>query len=395
MMNGITCDIAYKSLNKYTEELCGDTVQILRTDNSDILILADGMGSGVKANIFSTLTAKILGTMFLNGATLDECVSTIIDTLPIDRERQVAYSTFSILQVFDSGEAYLAEYDNPGCIFIRDGAVVPVPKQERMISGKKINEYRFKVMIGDAFLIMSDGTVHAGVGDLLNFGWEWKDIAAYALKESQTTISAMRLATNVCEACDELYGMKPGDDTTVACVRIIDRKPVHLMTGPAKDKADDSRMVHDFMTGGEETKRIISGGTSANIVSRVLDRELHVSLDYIDPDVPPTASMDGIDLVTEGVLTLNKAVHIIRQYAKPEGINEAFFKQLDEANGASEIARIIIEDCTEVTMYVGLAVNEAYQNPNLPLDLGIRQNLVGQLEAAIRAIGKSVKVIYY
>jgi len=394
-MSSTTCDIAYKSLNKYSEELCGDTVQILKTDSSDILILADGMGSGVKANIFSTLTAKILGTMFLNDATLEECVNTIVDTLPIDPERQVAYSTFSILQIFHSGEAYLAEYDNPGCIFIRDGDLSPVPKNEREIAGKKINEYRFKVKIGDAFLIMSDGTVHAGVGDLLNFGWEWKDIAAYALKEYRTTISAMRLATSVVEACDELYGMKPGDDTTVSCIRIIDRKPVHLMTGPAKDKADDARMVHDFMDGPEEIKRVISGGTSANVVSRILGKELHVSLDYIDPDIPPTAEMDGVDLVTEGVLTLNRAVHLIRRYADPSAIDENFFKELDKANGASEIARMIIEDCTEVTIYEGVAVNEAYQNPNLPLDLGIRQNLVGQLKSAIEAIGKPVRVIPY
>lgn len=391
----ITCDVAYRSLNKYSEELCGDKVEILKTDDSDILILADGMGSGVKANILSTLTSKILGTMFLNGATLEECVSTVVDTLPVCQVRQVAYSTFSILQVFHSGEAYLVEFDNPGCIFIREGNVVDIPKQERMIAGKKINEYRFHVRIGDAFLIMSDGTIHAGVGDLLNFGWEWKDIAAYALKEAAKTISAVRLATNVCEACDELYGFKPGDDTTVACMRIINRKPVYLMTGPARDKSDDSRMVRDFMSGGDEVKRIVSGGTSANVVSRELCRKLNVSLDYVDPDIPPTASMDGIELVTEGVLTLNRTLHLLRQYADIQNIPDNFFTELDRPNGAAQVAQMIIEDCTEVVMFVGLAVNEAYQNPNLPLDLGIRQNLAEQLKTAIEAIGKPVKVIYY
>ena len=117
---GVTVDVAYKSLNKFTEILCGDSVEILKTADSDILILADGMGSGVKANILSTLTSKILGTMFLNGATLDECVATIVETLPVCQVRGVAYSTFSILQVFHSGDAYLVEFDNPGCIFIRD-----------------------------------------------------------------------------------------------------------------------------------------------------------------------------------------------------------------------------------------------------------------------------------
>ena len=128
---GVTVDVAYKSLNKFTEILCGDRVEILKTEDSDIMILADGMGSGVKANILSTLTSKILGTMFLNGATLDECVDTIVETLPVCQVRQVAYSTFSILQVYHNGDAYLVEFDNPGCIFIRDGKLMPIPRNNR------------------------------------------------------------------------------------------------------------------------------------------------------------------------------------------------------------------------------------------------------------------------
>ena len=141
---GITVDVAYKSLNKFTEILCGDKVEILQTQDSDIMILADGMGSGVKANILATLTSKILGTMFLNGATLEQCVDTIVQTLPVCQVRQVAYSTFSILQVHHNGEAYLVEFDNPSCIFIRDGKLVPIPKNIREVEGKKINEYRFQ-----------------------------------------------------------------------------------------------------------------------------------------------------------------------------------------------------------------------------------------------------------
>jgi hypothetical protein len=392
----ITCDTAYKSLNKFSEELCGDKVEVLKTDDSDILILADGMGSGVKANILSTLTSKILGTMFRNGATLEECVQTVMATLPICSVRKVAYSTFSILQVFRSGQAVLIEYDNPGCIFIRDGKLMDIPRKERIISGKRINEYRFEAKPGDAFLIMSDGTIHAGVGSILNFGWDWKDIAAYALKKYGRTLSAIRLAANVCEACNELYGYRPGDDTTVACMRIINRKPVHVMTGPAKDPSDDERMVRDFMSGGGEVKRVISGGTSAQIAARILNRKLDVSsIGCMDPDVPPEAEMDGVDLVTEGVLTISQALKLLKAYKNPEQVSDSFFKELDKKNGASEVAKMIIEDCTDLTVYAGLAVNEAYQNPNLPLELNIRQNLVEQFRKAAEEIGRPVKVIYY
>ena len=391
----ITVDVAYKSLNKFTEVLCGDKVELLKTDDSNIMILADGMGSGVKANILATLTSKILGTMFLNGATLEECVETIVETLPICKVRQVAYSTFSILQVFHSGAAYLVEFDNPSCIFIRNGKLVPIPQNIREVQGKKINEYRFQVQRGDALILMSDGTVHAGVGQLLNFGWLWEDIAKYAVKQYALTISAMRLAAAICQACDELYQYRPGDDTTVACMRIINAKPVHLMTGPAQDPSMDEEMVRSFMSGDDSTKRIVCGGTSATIVSRILKKRLDVSMDYVDPDIPPIAYMDGIELVTEGVLTLNRVVQLLRRYVKNETVSEDFFLELDKPNGASMVAKMLIEDCTELHLYVGKAINSAYQNPGLPFDLGIRQNLVEQLKTAVEEMGKQVTVTYY
>lgn len=391
----ITVDVAYKSLNKFTEVLCGDKVELLKTDDSNIMILADGMGSGVKANILATLTSKILGTMFLNGATLEECVETIVETLPICKVRQVAYSTFSILQVFHSGDAYLVEFDNPSCIFIRNGKLVPIPQNIREVQGKKINEYRFQVQRGDALILMSDGTVHAGVGQLLNFGWLWEDIAKYAVKQYALTISAMRLAAAICQACDELYQYRPGDDTTVACMRIINAKPVHLMTGPAQDPSMDEEMVRSFMSGDDSTKRIVCGGTSATIVSRILKKRLDVSMDYVDPDIPPIAYMDGIELVTEGVLTLNRVVQLLRRYVKNETVSEDFFLELDKPNGASMVAKMLIEDCTELHLYVGKAINSAYQNPGLPFDLGIRQNLVEQLKTVVEEMGKQVTVTYY
>lgn len=391
---GVTVDVAYKSLNKFTEVLCGDKVEILQTEDSNILILADGMGSGVKANILATLTSKILGTMFLNGATLEECVETIVQTLPVCQVRQVAYSTFSILQVFNNGDAYLVEFDNPSCIYIRDGKLIPIPQNIRIIENKKINEFRFKVKKGDALILMSDGTIHAGVGRLLNFGWVWDDIATYAVKQYSLTISAMRLASSISRACDELYQFRPGDDTTVAVMRIIDSKPVHLMTGPAQRMEDDNRMVAAFM-GGESAKRIVCGGTSATIVSRVLKKRLDVSLDYVDPEIPPIAYMDGIDLVTEGVLTLNRVIQLLKRYVKNESVSEEFFLELDKPNGASMVAKVIIEDCTELHLYVGKAINSAYQNPGLPFDLGIRQNLVEQLKHTVEDMGKQVTVTYY
>lgn len=391
---GITVDVTYKSLNKFKEILCGDTVEILKTEDSDVCILTDGMGSGVKANILSTLTAKILGTMFLNGATLEECVETIVQTLPICQIRQVAYATFSILQVFHSGDAYLVEYDNPACIFIRDGKVIEIPKNPRIIKDKMINEFRFQVQKGDALILMSDGTIHAGVGRSKSFGWPWEEIADFAVEQYKNTISAVRMASAICEACDLLYENCPGDDTTVAVMRIIDRHPVHLMTGPPVRREDDEKMVADFME-DDTAGHIVSGGTSATILSRELGRGLNVSMDYADPEIPPVAHMEGLDLVTEGVLTLSRVVTLLKRFIEEKDPDLEFFRELDKKNGASMLAKILIEDCTELHLHVGRAVNSAHQNPGLPFDLSVRQSLVEQLKSKVENMGKRVTVVYY
>ncbi len=388
----VTIDVSYKSLNKHNEELCGDKVEILKTKDSNIIILADGMGSGVKANILATLTSKILGTMFLNGAELEECVQTIVKTLPVCKVREVAYSTFSILQIFNNGEAYLVEFDNPACVIIRDKALYNIPYKERIIEGRKIREYRFQVKMNDCFILMSDGVIHAGVGKALNFGWTWDNMAHYSVEATNATLSASRLVSILSKACDELYMHSPGDDTTIAVARIIDSKVVHLFTGPPLEKEKDEEVVQAFLSGN--AKRIISGGTSANIVSRIIEKPIKTSLNYTDKHLPPIASIEGIDLVTEGVLTLTRTLQLLKHYIE-EDVNEEFFLELDKENGGSLIAKMMIEDCTELHMFVGRTINEAHQNPNLPFDLSIRMNLVSQIADILRKMGKNVFISYF
>lgn len=389
----VSIDVAWKSLNKHHEELCGDKVEIIKTEDSDIMILADGMGSGVKANILATLTSKILGTMLYEGATIESCVETIAKTLPICKVRKVAYATFSILQIFHSGEAYLAEFDNPSCVFIRDGKIVKYPYETREIEGKKVHEYRFQVKKNDCFVLMSDGVIYAGAGSILNLqGWTWDAMAEYTLKCTKKTMSASRLAVMLSQACDELYEEKPGDDTTVAVARVIERRVVNIFTGPPKSREDDERLMHEFLH--TEGKKVVAGGTSANIAARVLGREIVTKVDSRNPDVPPTATLEGIDLVTEGVLTLGKCLKILKKYVNDE-FDAEFFDELDADNGASRLAKMLIEECTELNLFVGTAVNEAHMESELNFDLSMRQNLVHQLITIAEKMGRNVTVKYY
>ena len=386
----VSIDVAWKSLNKHHEELCGDKVEVLKTEDSDILILADGMGSGVKANILATLTSKILGTMLYEGAALESCVETIAKTLPICQVRKVAYATFSVLQIFHSGEAYLVEFDNPSCVFIRDGKIVNYAYETREIEGKKIHEYRFQVQKNDCFVLMSDGVIYAGAGSILNLqGWTWEAMAEYTLKCTKKTMSASRLAVMLSQACDELYEEKPGDDTTVAVARVIDRRIVNVFTGPPKEKKDDERMMYEFMHYGRK-ESCGRRNVDANIAARILGKEIVTKVDSRNPDIPPMAVIEGIDLVTEGVLTLGKCIKLLKKYVRDE-FDAEFFDELDAENGASKLAKLLIEECTELNLFVGTAVNDAHRESELNFDLSMRQNLVEQLVSTAEKTGKKSK----
>lgn len=385
----VSIDVAWKSLNKYTEELCGDKVEILKKEDSDVVILSDGMGSGVKANILATLTSKILKTMFAYDLPIEESVEMIAKTLPICKVREVAYSTFSILQIFHSGEAYLVEFDNPSCIFIRDGKIVKIPFETREIEGKTIREYRFCVKLGDCFVLMSDGTIFAGVGELLNFGWTWDSIAEYTLKCTKDTLSAGRLAAMLSDACNDLYMERPGDDTTVAVVRVFEQHIVNIFTGPPSSRTMDKSVMEDFMA--SEGSHIVCGGTTAKIASAYLNMPV-IPNDDGTADVPPTSKIKGLDLVTEGVLTLGKALKLLKQFDSGD-VSGEFFDAIDENNGAAKLTSVILENCTDVRLFVGTAANAAQQN--IGFDISVRSNITEQLKSVLESLGKRVSIRYY
>ena len=385
-------DTAYRSLFKYGEELCGDNVRITRTEDSVFAVLADGLGSGVQANILSTLTSTIISTMLTEGAAMEQAVETIVSTLPICSVRKLAYSTFSVLQIKDTGEAYLAEFDNPACIFIRNGELMELEMTDKEYAGKTVYESRFTVFPGDVLALISDGVVYAGVGSILNFGWTWESVAEWLRKESLKEKSAPRLAAALSQAVKELYMDKPGDDSTVMVARISPRQVVNMFAGPPKNKDDDPKMVRDFMT--SSGKKLICGGSSANIVARVLNRSIETSLDYVDPLIPPIATIQGIDLVTEGVLTLSRTVEILQEYLDHE-TDSFYFKKLDEKNGAAMLAKILLEECTTLNLFIGTAINPAHQNPGLPSDLSIKLKLIDKLCGLMERLGKRVTKKYY
>ena len=390
-MNDLCVDIGYKSINKHGEQLCGDMIQIVKNDSSTILVLADGLGSGVKANILSTLTSKIISTMVAAGMAIEDCVDTIVSTLPVCKTRGVAYSTFTIIKIMDSsGVAKIFQYDNPKVIFLRDGKSVDYETTSRTICDKTILESQLQLKENDVFIAMSDGAIYAGVGTLMNYGWQRDNIVAYAEEKYDSVKTATAIATEIDDACNDLYGGVPGDDTTVAALKIRRRKVVNLLFGPPSNPKDVNKMLTLFFAKSGE--HIVSGGTTSSLTAEFLGKELITSIDYIDPKIPPTAKIEGVDLVTEGVLTINGVLEYVKDYSeKKELYNEWHTKK----DGASLITFKLLDVATDINFYVGRAVNPAHQNPDLPIGFNIKMQLVEDLSRLLKKLGKNINVSYF
>lgn len=390
-MNNLCADIGCKSINHIGEQLCGDHIDIVEQgDNSTVIVLADGLGSGVKASILSTLTSKIISTMMSQGLSLEECVSTIAATLPICSVRGVAYSTFTIIHIIDNSFVELIQYDNPKIIMLRDCEVYDYPVNEVSIGGKKILKSNIKLQENDIFIAMSDGCPHAGIGTAYNFGWKRDDIAEFIRSVAHVGFTAKTLSTMLIDECNRLYDEKPGDDATACVIRIRRREPMNILFGPPSNRDDCNRMMSLFFS--KEGKHIICGGTTSGIAAKYLGKELKTSLKFERSDVPPIAYIDGVDLVTEGVITVNKVL----EYAKDSlGDNEEYAHWSVSQDGASLISRMLFEEATDINFYVGRAINPAHQNPDLPINFNIKMNLVQDLSECLRKMGKKIKVSYF
>jgi len=209
--NHLCADIGYMSLNHAGEQLCGDHVEIAGAeDHSTVIVLADGLGSGVKASILSTLTSKIISTMLAAGLRLEDCVETIAATLPVCSSRGIAYSTFTILRLVNNERAEIIQYDNPAVILLRDGKSVELPATMLTVGGKNIYRTDVALRENDLFLALSDGVVHAGVGGVYNFGWRREDIARYMETFWHVGFTAKTLTTILLQETNRLYDGQTG-----------------------------------------------------------------------------------------------------------------------------------------------------------------------------------------
>ncbi len=365
---------------KHGEILCGDSLSVATMDGGKLMVLSDGLGSGVKANILATLTTRIATRLMERGLPLEEVVETLTDTLPECKVRKIAYSTFTLLKVKEDGRVYLAEFDNPPTFFLKRGYISELKYRDRLIGSRKIREAHVHAEAGDWLVTVSDGEIHAGIGGLLNLGWDWEKIAKFLETQVYEDVSAQKVAQILVDQAKQLYEGKPGDDTTVGVLKIRPKRFASFMIGPPVKRDDDTAVVERFLN--LPGRKIVSGGTTAGILAKFLDKDVIVDLSTMTNKIPPTGKLEGVDLVTEGVHTVNATLEILEKVEEVDALTGM-------RDGASLLAREFLF-ADSINIFLGQAINPAHLNPNLPQEMGFKSRSVQAIAAILKERGKEV-----
>jgi hypothetical protein len=280
---------------------------------------------------------------------------------------------------------YLAEYDSPPAFIGRGDRLRIVPRSERVMGERVIREAFFSVDDGDWVVLVSDGVLHAGIGGIWNIGWGWDRVSAYVRSTAARTGLASELAEDISEVTDKLYAHKPGDDATVVAVRIRHPRCVTMLVGPPVDPQDDREVVNKLLSA--PGKKVACGGTTGNIVARILDRPITVDLTPHDKRVPPIGKLEGVDLVTEGMLTLSYTLEKLESGVKMSD-------SVTKSDGASRLTAMLLE-ADYLHIILGRAINPAHQSPDVPRSLALKHKIVDGVVKALCDMGKTVKVEYY
>ncbi len=381
-------ECGFVSLSKYSEKICGDYYTMVKKENSTTIVLSDGLGSGIKANILATLTAKILSTMLAGNMSIEDSVYTVAKTLPICKVRNLAYSTFTIFQLSHcDNNAYLAQFDNPNAILIREGINYPYLSTCKIISEKEIYESNIELQVGDMLILLTDGITSAGLGRVTINGWQRDEVINFIEMWYTSTMSPQRMASAIADACVDLSLGTPQDDITVAVFKIRKRQVVNLIIGPPENIEEDKIILKLFFS--KIGKKIVCGGSTSKMVSNYLNKPIKIVSKSENEEIPAMASIEGIDLVTEGVITLCKVVKLGHKYLENTTISLELEHKVD---GASLLAKMLFEEATDVNFFVGKAINPGHEIDGLKINSSLKMSFIKELESLLIKMDKKVKI---
>jgi hypothetical protein len=363
--------------NHDEERICGDVFlyKYIKEEERVIAVLSDGMGHGVKANILATLTATMALNFTREHKEIDRIAEIIMNTLPVCSERKISYSTFTIVDIESSGRANILEYDNPSAIILRGSKELDVTWKKVTLdkgrhAGKVLRTCSFMPEKEDRIIFCSDGVSQSGMGsESFPFGWERENVSNYAsnLVNGEPSVSAVMLAGKIVTIAHKNDAYKAKDDISCAVIYFRDPRKLLICTGPPYEKEKDKELA--TKVSAYQGKVILCGGTTADIVARELNKTIVDELIFEDPELPPESFLEGIDLVTEGILTLQKVSEILKTYNNSVKLGKG---------PADKIVKLLMES-DQIHFIIGTRINIAHQDPTLPVELEIRRTVIKRI----------------
>ena len=364
--------------------------QKVKLEDRVVSVLSDGLGSGVKASVLATMTATMALKFAASAMDMRRSAEIIMDTLPICSVRKISYSTFTVVDMTSTGETRIIEHGNPPFLLIRPEGELVIQKTEvrpKRWQDRLINFSSFEVQREDRIIFFSDGITQAGMGEFRTpLGWGLENVDKFVREQIRWDpyISARELSRLLVAQAVEIDGLGAKDDITCAVVYFRSPRKLLVMTGAPFNRAHDQDLAK--MAERTSGRKVICGGTTANIISRLLGRAIKIDMrQQLDPKVPPSARMEGFELVTEGTLTLGEVARLLEEGFDPEGM---------KSNAAVRLANMLL-DSDIVKFAVGTRINEAHQDPNIPVELDLRRNIVKRIAQLLESKHMKRVIIQY
>jgi hypothetical protein len=377
---------------KHGQLISGDVFlsQKVKQEGRIVSVLSDGLGSGVKASVLASMTATMALKFTASAMDIRRSAEIIMDTLPICSVRKISYSTFTVVDMASTGETRIIEHGNPPFLLVRPKGELTVQKTEvrpKRWEDRVISFSTFDVQREDRIVFFSDGITQAGMGEYRTpLGWGLESVDRFVREkiDRYPYISARELSRLLVAKAEEVDGLSAKDDITCGVVYFRSPRQLLVITGAPFNRAHD----HDLAKMAERTsgRKVICGGTTANIISRMLNRAIQIDMrQQLHSKVPPSARMEGFDLVTEGILTLGEVLRLLEEGFAPEDMR---------SNAAVRLATMLL-DSDIVKFAVGTRINEAHQDPNIPVELDLRRNIVKRIAQLLESKHMKRVIIQY
>lgn len=372
-------DIDCSQVKKYNQNAFGDYFVSKRYPDEArlIAVLSDGLGSGIKANILSCMTATMLLRFIENQQIpIRQAAEIIMNSLPVCKVRRISYSTFSAIDVDDEGNAKIVEEGNPEFLWIRDNEIMTPPYesiQSKTFKNRKLKIYKPKLRLGDRLIFCSDGVTQSGLGGgRLKLGLRREGLIILVKDKLAECpdISSSELAQYIVNQARNIEtDRNPKDDISACVLYFREPRQALVFTGPPYHQQKDTeyaRMFENF-----KGKKAIAGGTTANLISRELNRPITMDTTISIGKLPACSYMEGVDLVTEGILTLTKTLEYLENGCH------------DIDNAAGKLVKFLLDsDC--INFMVGAKLNQAHYDPALPIEIEIRKNIIKKMSCVLQ-----------